>query len=424
MEKIRCRFAPSPTGHLHIGSARVALFNYLFAKNKGGKFILRIEDTDIKRSSEDFTKSIIDDLNWLQIFYDEGPYFQKDRASLYKKYIDELIRKGFAYIEDSAVKFKIENRTVEFEDNVRGKIRFESKNFEDFVILKKDGTPTYNFACVVDDRLMEISHIIRGDDHITNTARQILIYSALNFELPNFSHLPMICGEDKQRLSKRHGAKSIRGYRDEGYLIEGLINYLARLSWSYDDKTEIFSIDELIEKFSIEKISKGICSFDEKKLLWFNSYYIKNKNLDELTQLIIPYLRSAKYEGLDDFEYIKKVVKIFQERITKLSDIISATEYIFLDDIKIQDTLFDIENNFIKNIKEVSEYLNKLEDFNDVNIEKILRRYCEDFNIDRKKFFQTIRILTTGRKATPPLFILLELIGKEKVVKRLLNYHV
>lgn len=418
------RFAPSPTGHLHIGSARVALFNFLYARHFGGKFILRIEDTDISRSSEDFSKSIIYDLLWLGLNFDEGPYFQSERLDIYKKYAEKLIKNNKAYHDTSspAIYFKIPPGEVEFEDAIRGKIKFENKFFSDFVIIKSDGTPTYNFACVVDDIEMKITHIIRGDDHISNTPKQILIYQALNSSVPIFAHLPLIMGNDGQRLSKRHGATSISDYRKEGYLKDALINFLARQSFSYDDKQEIFSLSELIEKFDINKISKNPCIFDIDKLLWLNSYYIKNLSGEELVNLLIPYLEEANYPT-DDKEKIKKIAILFQPRLKKLSDIIDLSDYFFKDDIEPTDDAkkFLQNEDMVKKVKEGLATLLNISEFTSYTIEKKLRNFCEENNLNTKIFFQTTRALITKKTVSPPLFDIIEIIGKDKICNIIKN---
>lgn len=414
----RLRFAPSPTGHLHIGSARVALFNFLFAKHFNSKFILRIEDTDITRSDENFSKSIISDLQWLGLFWDEGPYFQSQRQDIYKNYAEKLANLGNAYYDGSspAIYFKIPEGEVEFNDEIRGKIKFENSRFNDFVIIKSDGTPTYNFACVVDDIEMKITHIIRGDDHISNTPRQILIYQALNISPPVFAHLPLIVGKDNARLSKRHGATSISEYREIGYLKDALINFLARQSFSYDDKQEIFSLPELIEKFDIKKISKNPCTFDMDKLDWLNSYYIKNLSPEKLSELLVPYLEEAKYI-IHHKDKIIKIAKLFQTRIKKLLDIIELTDYFFKDNIEEDEKAKKFLQNteMVEKVKNGLKNLLELDDFTSQNIENILRNFCESNNLDGKTFFQTTRALLTKKVVSPPLFEVIEILGKEKI---------
>ncbi|MCL4537181.1 MAG: glutamate--tRNA ligase, partial [Nitrospirae bacterium] len=325
--KIRVRFAPSPTGHLHIGGARTALFNYLFARHNNGAFVLRIEDTDRSRSTEEYIEAIIEGMRWLKLDWDEGPYRQTDRFDIYRSYVERLLNEGKAYRcyctpeeleqrrqealaqgktpkydgrcrnitepmpdKPSAIRFKMpqEGRTV-VNDLIKGVVEFENNQLEDLIIMRSDGTPTYNFVVVVDDIDMEITHIIRGDDHLNNTPKQIHIYKAFGWEPPAFGHLPMILGADKTRLSKRHGATSVMAYKDMGYLPDALVNYLVRLGWSYGDQ-EVFTKDELIKYFSLENIGKSAAVFNPEKLLWLNSQYIIKEDAKTLAEMAIPFL--------------------------------------------------------------------------------------------------------------------------------------
>nr|MBP9015837.1 glutamate--tRNA ligase [Candidatus Atribacteria bacterium] len=334
MAEVRTRFAPSPTGFLHLGGARTALFNWALARKEGGKFILRIEDTDVARSTEEAVEVILDSLRWLGLYWDEGPYFQSKRLEIYRQYALLLLERGLAYecfctpeeLEErrqktmaqgenwrydrkcwnlkeeekeelkkegrkSVLRFYIPPGETTFVDMLRGEVHFQNEELDDFVIMKSDGMPTYNFACVVDDALMKISHVIRGDDHISNTPRQVLLYRAFGFPLPQFAHIPMILGKDKTRLSKRHGSPSVTYYRDQGYLPEALFNYLARLSWaSGEEEKEIFSREEIVERFSIENVTKHAAVFDLDKLNWMNSVYIRqadNKYLCSILEEIL-----------------------------------------------------------------------------------------------------------------------------------------
>ena len=377
MTEIRVRFAPSPSGHLHIGGARTALYNWLFARQKKGKFILRIEDTDVQRSTEESINAILDGLKWLGLDWDEGPgkegefgpYFQSQKQDIYNEHIDKLIKEGKAYPcfctseelnaqKEEAKKEKKEYRyngkckkmdpekakqqlekkkphvirikkniegSIIFNDLVKGEINIHSDTIDDFIIRRSDGNPIYNFAVTIDDILMKITHVLRGDDHISNTPKQILLYKALGAEPPLFAHLPMILGEDKTRLSKRHGATAVQEYRDKGFLPEAVCNYLARLGWSYDDSQEIFSIDELIKKFSIEKVSSNPAVFDPKKLKWLNSVYIQKLDIDKKIELAVPFL--IKNDLIDqDFadnnsDFLKKIIEIIGDRFKSLEDI-------------------------------------------------------------------------------------------------------
>src|SRR3990172_2476123 len=342
--KIRVRFAPSPTGYLHIGNVRTALFNYLFAKKHNGSFILRIEDTDFDSVKKEYEDSILEDLKWLGLNWDEGtdcggdygPYRQSERINLYREHADRLLNEGKAYqcfcspeelerkrkeslskglpprydgkccnlsreeivsYEQKGIKpsirFKVETGLIEFEDMVRGKMTFKGSDIGDFVILRSAGVAASNISVTVDDALMKITHVIRGEDHLSNTPRQILLNQAMGFDIPEFAHLSMILGPDKSRLSKRHGAESVKELREEGYLPEAVINYLSLLGWSSEDGREIMPLNDIIKNFSIERVSKSPAVFDIKKLRWINSHYIKNKDIAELTELSIPFFKKA-----------------------------------------------------------------------------------------------------------------------------------
>ncbi|RMD51738.1 MAG: glutamate--tRNA ligase, partial [Nitrospirae bacterium] len=342
-QNVRVRFAPSPTGYLHIGGARTALFNWLFARHNKGVFILRIEDTDRSRSTEESIEAIIEGLKWLSLDWDEGPVRQTDRLSIYKKKVEELLQKKKAYYcycsaeelqkrREEAIKKGLppgydrrcryrkepvpgvkpvvrfasntEGETV-VEDLIKGNIVFKNSQIDDFIILRSDGTPTYNFVVVVDDIDMKITHVIRGDDHLNNTPKQIQIYNAFGAELPYFAHLPMILGPDRTRLSKRHGAMSVMAYKEMGYLPDALVNYLVRLGWSYGDQ-EVFTREELIEKFSLENVGKSPAVFNPEKLLWLNSLYINNTPSDRLIELVAPILFKEGIIREDEFKKMDK----------------------------------------------------------------------------------------------------------------------
>jgi len=369
---VKTRFAPSPTGNLHIGGARTALFNYLFAKHRKGIFVLRIEDTDIERSKDVFVEDILHGLTWLGIEWDEGPYFQKERMDIYRDYAYRLLESGHAYrcycspeeVEEKrkialkegkkpsydrtcreridrplkttphAIRFKTPlSGEGAFDDMVRGRIAFDCAELDDLVILRSDNTPTYNFTVVVDDALMGITDIIRGDDHINNTPRQILIYRALGFEVPKFAHVPLIHGKDRTRLSKRHGATSLLEYRKEGFLPEALMNYLARLGWAFGDQ-EVFSKDELIEKFDLSHVGKSPSIFDMDKLLWLNSHYIKTLPEGLIVERLRPFLED---EGIDiDKDGEKKmplVVKPLRERARTMAEMAKMAIFFFKEDL-------------------------------------------------------------------------------------------
>ncbi|MEW6086774.1 MAG: glutamate--tRNA ligase [bacterium] len=475
MNNIRVRFAPSPTGHLHLGGARTALFNWLFARHTGGKFILRIEDTDVARSSEASAKEIIDAMKFLGLDWDEGPevggdygpYYQFERKDIYAKFIDKLLgeekayfcfckaeelqarreeaqKKGVPFVYDRrclslsrekkdelrkngrtpAIRFKIPSGDTSFIDIIRGEISFKNDDLDDFVILKSnDQIPTYNFAVVIDDITMKITHVLRGDDHISNTPRQILLYKALNEPLPQFGHLPMILGSDHTRLSKRHGATAVDEYAEKGYLPDALINFLARLGWSFDEKQEIFSREELIEKFSLERIGKNAAVFNTEKLIWLNGEYIKNLPLDKRTKKVIPFLQKAGLlsEEVEEVK-IQKIVEIVGDRLKLLSDIVPYTDFFFKEKIEYSEDMLkalDKLKNALMIIPEIKGALLQLEPFNIETIEKTIRAISEKNNIKPKETIQALRIILTGKTVAPGLFETIFLLGKEVTKKRI-----
>ena len=315
--KVKVRFPPSPTGFLHIGGARTALYNWLFARHHDGEFILRIEDTDQLRSSKEATQTILDSLTWLGLDWDDGPYYQSNRLNIYQEYVDKLLKEGNAFHVDDpekgrAVRFKIKEGTTDFDDLIHGNISFDTSLIEDFIIQKADGFPSYNFACVVDDGVMEITHVIRGDDHISNTPRQIALYKALGFDIPKFAHIPMILGEDGSRLSKRHGAASVTEYRDKGYLPEAIINFIALLGWSPGNDQEFLTKQEMIEKFSLKRVNKTSARFDNTKLDWMTGQYIMNMPTKSLIKELYPYIEKAGFdtESITD-EWLYKLVDLY-----------------------------------------------------------------------------------------------------------------
>ena len=395
--QVRVRFAPSPTGQLHIGGVRTALFNWLFSRHHKGKFILRIENTDTLRSQEDFTKSIIENLKWLGLRWDEGPeiggeygpYFQSQRFSIYKESAKTLLTQGKAYLcycsmeeleakkkkiqrteifplydgrcrnlsEREKEKFKKEGRkpTVRFKVNwegtltvrdfLRGEVIFDSKILGDFIILKSDGTPAFNFANVVDDALMKITHVIRGDDHLSNTPRQLLIYNALGLKPPLYAHIPMILGKDASKLSKREGATSIDYYREKGYLPWAVINYLALLGWSTPNSQQFFTKEEIIQKFSLNGINKSPAIFDSQKLQWMNAEYIRRMKSEELVELFIPYLRKKGWikEKINPLTYEKilRIAELERDRLIVISDIIKLASFFFEKDFSYDDEVVE-----------------------------------------------------------------------------------
>jgi len=457
--KEKVRFAPSPTGYLHVGGARTSLFNWLYARKTKGTFVLRIEDTDLERSTEESVNAIFEGMKWLDMDWDEGPFFQTERTDLYKKYIDELLDNGHAYkcyctpeeLNHKRELAKSEKRTFSydrtcrdlkeakevpftvrlkaplagdttFNDLVKGKIAIGNEELDDYIIARSDGSPTYNFTVVVDDYLMGITKVIRGDDHINNTPKQILIYEALGWKLPNFAHVPMILGADKTRLSKRHGATSVIAYRDMGYLSEALINYLVRLSWSHGDQ-EIFSIDEMKELFDISKIGKSAGVFNPEKLLWLNAHYIKTKDDEELAELAMPFLRKLvdeKYEiGRGKLNSLMPLLKGRAKLLTELAEQ-SAIYFVSSEDIEYEEKGFE---KFVRPGKELLEhFLSKLETIDnpsEENLTPVFKEMLSKFEVKFVKIAQALRVAFTGGTTSPGIFEVVEILGKEETMKRI-----
>ncbi|MCM8765844.1 MAG: glutamate--tRNA ligase [Candidatus Omnitrophica bacterium] len=421
---VRVRFAPSPTGNLHMGGARTCLFNWLFARHHQGKFILRIEDTDKNRSKEEYLKEILESLKWLGLDWDEGPYFQSQRIDLYKEYAQKLLVRGLAYEQEGAIIFKVLPETITIEDLIHGKIIFDTREIKDQVLIKKDGLPTYNFACVIDDALLGITHVIRGDDHISNTPKQILLYKALGFELPKFAHIPLILGEDRSRMSKRKGAVAISEYQEMGYLPEAMVNYLALLGWSPGENREIISRKEMIEKFSLEKVNKTAAAFSDDKLDWINSQYIRMLDRDKLCVLLEERL-SKKGLIKKDFNHnwFRQLVQLLHKRIKTLEDFFVQSQFIFSDEINYDP---DAVNEFLHNktyLKEgferLIEGLEGMPSFDVQNIEKLLRSIAEDLKVTAKDFILPVRVAVTGKSVSPPLFESIYLLGKERTLSRI-----
>ena len=483
MKPVRVRFAPSPTGYLHVGGARTALFNWLFARHHGGKFILRIEDTDVARSTEASTSAIIQSMRWLGLDWDEGPevggaygpYFQSERLEIYREHISRLLASGDAYycyctpeeleerrreaiargetprydgrcrnltpsqirkFQDEgrkvSVRFKVPEGETVIHDLIRGEVRFSNSSFDDFVIMKSDGFPTYNFAAVVDDSLMEMTHIIRAEEHLPNTPKQVMIYRVLGYPLPQFAHVPMILGPDRSKLSKRHGATSVTQYKDMGYLPEALVNYLALLGWAYDAEHEIFSTGELIEKFSLENVSKNAAIFDPKKLEWMNGQYIRMADLDRITRLAVPYLvaeglipEDAGGAGVKDEDgdsRISRVVGLFKERMKTIRDIVELADYFFTDNLRYDE---DAVRKFLSKpgladiFSELMKRLEPLEPFTREGIEAVMRGLAAERGLKAGDVIHPTRVALTGRAVSPGLFEVMEVLGKETVVRRL-----
>ena len=448
---VRVRFAPSPTGRLHIGSARTALFNWLYARAKKGSFILRIEDTDRERSKKEYLDQILESLKWLGFDWDEL-YFQSKRLDIYKEYAQKLLNEGKAYLEKpeilrftqdtspkdteqsrsarvqkpedkdkkrEAIIFKVQPQKVKIKDLIHGEIEFDTSVIKDQVLIKSDGTATYNFACVVDDGLLGITHIIRGDDHISNTPKQILLYSALGFNTPQFAHIPLILGKDGSRLSKRTGATAISEYKALGYLSPALVNYLLLLGWSPGQNREIISITEAIKAFEIEDVNKTAAIFDLDKLNWINNHYIKESPTEELLDLLWPLLQ--KRYPQTERSAVSSVLKLYQGRINNLLDFLDWADFFFLDEIEINEEAKAkfLEHDLSKEFSLFIEGLDKLEVFNVENIERVFRDLVKELNITSRKLIHPIRVALTGKTIGPGLFDVIHLLGKERVKKRL-----
>lgn len=455
---IRTRFAPSPTGSLHIGGARTAIFNWLFARHSGGEFVLRIEDTDRERSTEESIEEIMDAMKWLGLDWDEGPFRQSDRLDIYQKLANELLKSGHAYkcyvtpeeLEEKrkqaqsrgdVLRYKREwakmnegpdkpyvirlqtpdHCSIEVEDLLRGTVTFDASEVDDFIILKRDGFPTYNFAVVVDDATMNITHVIRGDDHLINTPRQVLLYKALSYDIPKMAHVSMILGSDNKRLSKRHGATSVVAYKDKGYLPEAIINFLSRLGWSYGDQ-EIFSKAELIEKFTLNNVGKSAAVFNEEKLEWLNSWYIKNDPPEKIAGLVIPLL---KEKGLD-VEVDEKLIKIIMElrqRAKTLLDISNSIDYFYADKIDLDEKAKDkfLTAEIKPVLRDITTGIADLNDFNIDEMHKVFDHIMEERELKLGKIAQPVRVALTGGTVSPGIFEVMDILGKNEVLKRLEN---
>lgn len=425
---VKVRFAPSPTGYLHIGGARTALYNWLFARHNNGVFLLRIEDTDRQRSTEEATQAILDSLKWLGLDWDEGPHFQSQRLSTYKRYAETLVNQGKAFYDTDAegrraIRFRMLDGVTEINDLIHGTITFDTSLIEDFIILKADGFPTYNFACVIDDAEMGITHIIRGDDHISNTPKQIALYNAFGFKTPEFAHIPMILGEDGTRLSKRHGATSVTEYRERGYLPQALVNFLALLGWSPGNDQEIMSIQEMIEKFTLKRVNKTSAQFNNVKLDWMNGQYIKNTPVERLVPDVKTFFEKS---GIDtsklSAEWLTNLVKLYHERFKTFQDLVNQTLFFFTDIIEYDPVAVDKfikKEGVIELLKEVHSALSPQDSFNKAHLEDCLRALTGKIGVGFSKIAQPLRVAITGKSVSAGIFETMELLGKEKTLKRL-----
>lgn len=460
-DTVKVRFAPSPTGHLHIGGARTALFNWLFARHNNGSFILRIEDTDRTRSTEEYIDAILEGMQWLNLNWDQGPFRQTDRFGVYQQYAQTLLKEGKAYYcyctpdeleqrrqealaqgksphydrrcrnlatppaeRKPAIRFMMPREgDITVNDLIRGEVVFNNEQLDDLIILRSDGTPTYNFTVVVDDVDMNITHVIRGDDHLNNTPKQIHIYQSLGYKVPVFAHLPMILGSDKARLSKRHGATSVVAYRDMGYLSEALVNYLVRLGWSYGDQ-EVFTTGELIHYFSFEHVGKSAAVFNPEKLLWLNSQYIMKSAPEKLTELVMPFLikDSIIREGQAvDRIWLSKAISTLRERSKTLVELAQSLSYYIADEIDYNVKAKEkfLNEKYLPYLIDVKEALGAGDLFVAAEIEKVFIAVGQKHNTKLGNIAQPVRVAVTGRTESPGIFEVLEILGKEKTLKRL-----
>ncbi|MFC2013292.1 glutamate--tRNA ligase [Chloroflexota bacterium] len=496
---VRVRYAPSPTGYPHVGNIRTALFNWLFARHHGGSFVVRIEDTDVARTVQGALEVILDGLRWLGMDWDEGleaggkygPYFQSQRLELYLGAAERLISQGDAYycycspqrLEEmrreqqrrkqppgydrlcrdlspeerrqkeaegitSVVRFKtpLEGRTA-FSDLIRGGVVFEHKTIDDFVLLKSDGYPTYHLASVVDDYSMEISHVLRAEEWLSSTPRHLLLYDRLGFEPPQFAHLPMILGPDRSKLSKRHGAVSITEYREQGYLPEAMVNFLALLGWSLDDKTELMSQEELVKSFSLERVSKTAAIFNRGKLDWMNGVYIRSLSLEDFTQRVLTFLDSGlspKVKRPLSGDYVRQIMPLIQERARTLAEVADLAQFFFVEELEYDNSLLVVKHmtpeSAIKTLETAQQELRnlvvlqksatmvlggeqqklgQLEVFDTEVLEAVLRPLAAELELKTGQLFGMLRVVVTGRTAAPPLFQTMAVLGKERCLKRI-----
>ena len=420
---IRVRFAPSPTGKLHVGSARTALFNWFFAKHEGGAFILRIEDTDQKRSNPEFLKDIYASLEFLGIHADEGPIFQSQRQAIYREQVQRLLASGAAKEHEGGIILPVAPRQVTFRDLLHGDITVDTALFESLVLMKSDGTPTYNFACVVDDALMRVSHVIRGDDHIANTPKQLVLYEALGFALPAFAHIPLIVGADRARLSKRFGATSVDEYRQAGYLPEAFINYLALLGWAPGGNREFVPPEELVQLFDLAKVRKAAAQFDQRKLDWLNGQYIKQTPIPKLAELLAQRLLAKGWLPPDyDRAWMERVAALLQDRLRVLEDIIDEHAFLFQDPPAYQDEAvaqFLRHDGVGRRLRELRDRLDRLPAFDTTGVEAVTRGLAAEQQLAPKDLIHPVRVAVTGRSVSPPLFESMALLGKARVLRRL-----
>lgn len=417
---VKTRFAPSPTGNLHIGGARTGLFSWLYARKHNGAFVLRIEDTDKARSKKEYLDEILDSLSWMGLDWDEI-FYQSQRFDLYREQAAKLIREGKAEEKDGAVFFKYQFEKVEWDDLIRGPIAFSELPKSEEVIIKSDGSPTYNFCCVVDDALMEITHVIRGEDHISNTPKQILMYKGLGFQAPLFAHVPMILAEQGGKMSKRYGATAISEYRNLGYIPEALVNYLLLLGWSPGHNRELIGLQEARTIFDIKNVNKTSAAFSEKKLNWINAEYLKNRPLPELTALLKEYLKArGQFPADSSEEYFSRIAGLFQGRINTLGEFYEWSRFCFADDYAYaEDTAPILEKDMSGPIEKLIKRLDALSEYEHQAIEQELRATAEEAKLKARDLVHPVRVALSGRRIGPGLFEMMEALGREKVRTRL-----
>jgi glutamyl-tRNA synthetase len=457
MIQVRTRFAPSPTGDLHIGGARTALFNWLLARHTQGIFVLRIEDTDAVRSTQESIQVILDAMTWLGMDWDEGPYYQSQRISIYQEAAERLLKGGKAYRcyctpeeletkrkvaleaggkpkydrtclrrrppfpeRPSAIRFLSpeEGKTI-VEDLIQGQVEFDNAELDDLIIIRSDGLPTYNFSVVVDDATMGITHVIRGNDHLNNTPRQIQIYQALGYALPKFGHVSMILGPDKKKLSKRHGAQSVMEYKKMGYLPQAVVNYLVRLGWSYGDQEE-FTREELIEKFSLEAVGNSPAAINPGKLDWLNAQYIKKIELDELVQRVQPFIEAKGY-SITHLDLLKKAVLSLRERVKTLVEMADLGEFYFCKEITYDEKAAEkfLRAESVPILEEVITSLLKKTVLDKERGHRLIQQLAEARGLPLLKIAQPIRVALTGKTASPPIDEVMEVLGQEEVIRRI-----
>ena len=480
MSDTRVRFAPSPTGFLHIGNARTALFNWLYAKAINGKVILRIEDTDQERSTKEAVDMAIKSLKWLGIDWDEGPevggdygpYFQSERLDIYKKYTEKLMEEGKAYYcfctseelekksnmqktlnqpiiydgkckdipleeakkrvangEPAKIRFRVpKNQVITFDDYVRGVVKTNSDEIGDIIIVRENGFPTYNYAVVIDDMLMKISHVIRGEDHISNTPKQILIYEALGAEPPRFAHTSSILGNDRKKLSKRHGAATLMEYKDEGFLPQAMRNFLALLGWTHPQAMETMVDDDMIKAFKLDRFSKSPAIFDTAKLRHLNAWHIKNTNLDEITELFIPYLVNGGFlkENYTEEEHAwaKKLVSVIRHNCVVLSDIVKYVPVFFENDFELTDEMKEMVNKeeSKKLLQFIKNDIENTDEITDEYMKALIKKAQKETGLKGPNLYHPIRYVLTGSSAGSELSHICELLGKKNVLYRLSKY--